>query len=56
MLDNPVQPELVSATQPTNSTPDQRQEPVETVDDGQVREESAAPQDGSDSQQVADRI
>ena len=55
MLEHPVQPELVSTDQPSNPTPDQRQEPVETVDDGQVREESAAPQDGSDSQQVADR-
>ena len=51
MLEHPVQPELVAATEPTNSTPDQRHEPVETVDAGQVREESAAPQDGS-SQQV----
>ena len=55
MLDNPVQPELVSETQPTNSTPDQRQQPVQTVDDGQVREASGAPQDGSDSQRIADR-
>ena len=53
MLDNPVQPELVSETESTNSTPDQRQEPVQTVDDGQVREESGAPQDGSESQQVS---
>ena len=35
--------------------PDQRQDPVETVDDSQGRAESRAPQDGSDSQQVADR-
>ena len=55
MLENPVQPELVPATQPTNSTPDQRHEPVETVDDGQVRKESGAPQNGSDSQQASDR-
>jgi transcription termination factor Rho len=55
MLDNPAQPELVSETQPSNSTPAQPQEPVQTVDDGQVREESRAAQDGSDSQQVADR-
>jgi transcription termination factor Rho len=55
MLDNPVQPELVSETESTNSTPDQRQEPVKTVDDGRVREESGAPQDGSDSQPVSDR-
>jgi transcription termination factor Rho len=54
MLEHPVQPELVAATQPTSSTPDQRQEPVETVDDGQVREERA-PQDGSDSQQASAR-
>ncbi len=54
MLEHPVQPELVAATEPTNSTPDQRHEPVETVDAGQVREESAAPQDGS-SQQVSAR-
>jgi transcription termination factor Rho len=55
MLDNPVQPELVAATQPTRSAPDQRHEPVETVDDGQARGDNAAPQDGSDSQQVSDR-
>ena len=55
MLDNPVQPELVSETQPSDSTPGQRQEPVQTVDDGQVREESGGPQHGSDRQQVADR-
>jgi transcription termination factor Rho len=54
MLDNPIQPELVSETQPSNSTPAQSQEPIRTVDDGQVREESRAPRDGSDSQQVAD--
>jgi transcription termination factor Rho len=56
MLDNPVQPELVSETQPSNSTPDQPHGPVQTVDDGQVREESRALQGGGgDSQQVADR-
>jgi transcription termination factor Rho len=55
MLDNPVQPELVSETQPSDSTPGQRQEPVQTVDDGQVREESGGPQHGSDRRQVADR-
>ena len=36
MLEHPVQPELVSNDQPSNPTPDQRQEPVKTVDDGQV--------------------
>ena len=55
MLEHAVQPELVAATQPTDSTPDQRHEPVETVDDGQVRKESGAPQNGSDSQQASDR-
>jgi len=55
MLEHAVQPELVAATQPTDSTPDQRHEPVETVDDGPVRKESGAPQNGSDSQQVSDR-
>ena len=55
MLEHPVQPELVAATQPTDSTPDQRHEPVETVDDGQVRKESGVPQNGSDSQQVSER-
>ncbi len=55
MLDNPVQPALVSETQPSDSRPGQRQEPVQTVDDGQVREESGGPQHGSDRQQVADR-
>jgi transcription termination factor Rho len=55
MLENPVQPELVSETQPSDSPPEQRPKPVETVDDGQVREESAAPQAGGDSQQVSDR-
>jgi transcription termination factor Rho len=55
MLEHPIQPELVSTDQPSNQTPDQRQEPVVTGDDGQVRAESATPQDGSESQQVADR-
>jgi len=55
MLENPVQPELVPATQPTNSTPDQRHEPVETVDGGQARGDNGAPQDGRDAQQVSDR-
>jgi transcription termination factor Rho len=55
MLEHSVQPELVSTSQPSNSMPDQRQDPVETADDSQVRAESRAPQDGSDSQQVADR-
>jgi transcription termination factor Rho len=54
MLEHPVQPELVAATEPTNSTPDERHEPVATVDADQVREEGAAPQDGS-SQQVSAR-
>jgi hypothetical protein len=43
MLDDPVQPELVSETQPSDSTPEQRQKPAETVDGGQVRKESGAP-------------
>jgi transcription termination factor Rho len=55
MLDNPVQPELVTATQPTHSTPDQRHEPVETVDGDQGRGDHGAPQDGNDSQQVSER-
>jgi transcription termination factor Rho len=55
MLENPVQPELVSETQPSDSPPEQRQEPADAVDDGQVREQSAAPQAGGDSQQVSDR-
>jgi transcription termination factor Rho len=55
MVDNPVQPELVSETQPSDSTPEQRQEPAETVDDGQVRNESGAPQAGGDSQ-VSGRV
>jgi transcription termination factor Rho len=55
MLDNPVQPELVSETQPSGSTPDQRQEPTEAAADGRLREESKAPQASGDSQQVADR-
>jgi transcription termination factor Rho len=55
MLEYPVQPELVAATQPTDSTPDRGQEPVETVDDGQVGKESGGPQYGSDSQQVSVR-
>jgi transcription termination factor Rho len=55
MLEHPVQPALVDATQPADSTPDRRQEPVETVDDGQVRKQSGGPQNGSDSQQVSDR-
>ena len=55
MLEHPVQPELVSTDQTSTQTADQRQGPVETVDDGQVRAETATPQDGSDSRQVADR-
>jgi transcription termination factor Rho len=55
MLEHSAQPELVSTSQPGNSMPDQRQASVQTVDDTQVRTESRAPQDGSDSQQVADR-
>src|SRR5215207_6109956 len=55
MLEHPVQPELVSTDQTSNQTPDQRQGPVETVDDGEVRGETAASQDGSQSQQSADR-
>jgi transcription termination factor Rho len=55
MLEHPVQPELVSTDQTSNQTPDQRQGRVETVDDGQVRAETAAPQDGSQSQQGRDR-
>jgi transcription termination factor Rho len=55
MLEHPVQPELVSTDQTSTRTPDQRQMRVETVDDGQVRAETATSQDGSDSQQVADR-
>jgi transcription termination factor Rho len=54
MLEHPVQPELVTTSQPSNSMPDQRQDSVETVD-RQARTESRTPQDGSDSQQVADR-
>ncbi len=55
MPEHPAQPELVSTDQPGNPTSDQQQGSVQTVDDGQVREESGAPRDGSDSQQVADR-
>ena len=54
MLDIPVQPELVSETQPSNATPDQPQGPVQTVDDGQVRDESQALRGGGDSQQHGD--
>jgi transcription termination factor Rho len=55
MLEHPVQPELVSTDQSSNQAPDRQREPVEAVDDGQVRAESATPQDGRESQQVADR-
>jgi transcription termination factor Rho len=55
MLEHPVQPELVSTDQTSNQTPDLRQEPVKTADDGQVRAETASPQDGSQSQQGAER-
>jgi transcription termination factor Rho len=55
MLEHPVQPELVSTDQTSNQTPDQRQEPVKTVDDGQVRGDTATRQDGSDSQRVTAR-
>ena len=55
MPEHPVQPELVSTGQPANPTSDQQQGPVQTVDDGQVREDSGAPRDGRESQQVADR-
>jgi transcription termination factor Rho len=54
-LQRPVQAELVSTDQPGSHAADQRQEPVKTVDDGQVRAESATPQDGGESQQIADR-
>jgi transcription termination factor Rho len=56
MLEHPVETELVSTDQPSNQTPDRQQETVETVGDGQVRAGSATPQDGSESQQVTDRI
>jgi transcription termination factor Rho len=55
MLEHPTQPELVSTSQPSNQPPDQRQEPVATVDDGQVRAETGTPQDVRDAPQVADR-
>ena len=55
MLEHPTQPELVSTSQPSNQPPDQRQEPVATVDDGQVRAETGTPQDAGDAPQVADR-
>jgi transcription termination factor Rho len=55
MLEHPVQPELVSTEQPSNQAPDRQREPVEAVDDGQVRTETATPQDGRESKQVADR-
>jgi transcription termination factor Rho len=55
MLEHPVQPALVDATQPGDSTPDRRQESVETVDDGRVGKQSGGPQNGSDSQLVSDR-
>ncbi len=54
MLDNPVQPELVSETQSSDSTPEPRQERAETIDDGQVHKEGGAPQAAGDSQ-VSDR-
>jgi transcription termination factor Rho len=54
MLEHPVQPELVSTSQPGNS-PDQRQDSVGRAEDSQVRTESRAPQDGSDSQPTAGR-
>jgi transcription termination factor Rho len=55
MPEHPAQPELVSTDQPNNPTSDQQQGSIQTVDDGQAREVSAAPGDGSDSRQVADR-
>jgi transcription termination factor Rho len=55
MLEHPAQPELASTDQPNNPTSDQQQGSIQTVDDGQAREVSAAPGDGSDSRQVADR-
>ena len=55
MLEHPVQPELVSTSQPSNTMPDQRQDPVETGGDSHVGAESRTPQDGSDAQQVVDR-
>jgi transcription termination factor Rho len=54
MPEHSVQPELVSTDQPSNPTSDQLS-PVQTLDDGQVREASGAPRDGGDSRQVADR-
>ena len=55
MLEHPVQPELVSTEQPSNQASDRQRVPVEAADDGQVRAESATPQDGGESQQVVDR-
>jgi transcription termination factor Rho len=55
MLEHPTQPELVSTSQSRPQTPDQRQEPVETVDDGQARTKSGTRQDDRDVPQVADR-
>jgi transcription termination factor Rho len=53
MLKNPVQPELVEPTQPTVTSPDERQAPVENRDGGQVRQET--PNGGGDGQPEAHR-
>jgi transcription termination factor Rho len=52
MLEHPVQPELVSTTEPAHSTPDERQEPSGNV---AVRQDGGTPQDRSDSQQASVR-
>jgi transcription termination factor Rho len=52
MIENPVQPALVQPTQPDTS-PGQRQAPVENGDGGQVRQET--PGGGGDGQSESDR-
>ena len=53
MLKNPVQPELVEPTQPTVTSPGERQAPVENRDGGQVGQET--PNSGGDGQPEAHR-
>ena len=53
MLKNPVQPELVEPTQPTVTSPGERQAPVENRDGGQAGQET--PNGGGDGQPEAHR-
>jgi transcription termination factor Rho len=56
MLDHPAQPELVTAAPSTDSTPVERQAPIEGTDGPQLREHRGKPQDGDQVHQDADTL